>query len=112
MAIEGPLEELGIQDGLQLLELARTTGVLTVRSDRLDDEAVIHFDRGTVVFAARRRSTRRLGQMLIRAGKLTQGELERAMELQRQAPDRRLAEILLEMGSLAENDLERVAVPA
>ena len=107
MAIEGPLEELGIQDVLQLLELARKTGVLTVRSDRLDDEAVVHFDRGTVIFAARRRSTRRLGQMLIRAGKLTQGELERAMELQRQAPDRRLVEILLEMGSLTENELER-----
>ena len=106
MAIEGPLEELGIQDVLQLLELARKTGVLTVRSDRLDDEAVVHFERGTVVFAARRRSTRRLGQLLIRGGKLTQGELERAMEMQRYAPERRLAEILLEMGSVAETDLD------
>lgn len=108
MAIEGPLEELGIQDVLQLLELARKTGVLTVRSDRLDDEAVVHFDHGTIIFAARRRSTRRLGQVLIRAGKLTEGELERGLELQRQTPERRLAEILLEMGSVSESDLERV----
>ncbi len=108
MAIEGPLEELGIQDVLQLLELARKSGVLTVRSDRLDDEAVVHFEKGTVIFAARRRSTRRLGQVLIRAGKLTEGELERGLQLQRQTPERRLAEILLEMGSVSEQDLERI----
>ncbi len=106
MAIEGPLEELGIQDVLQLLELARKTGVLTVRSDRLDDEAIVHFEKGTVIFAARRKSTRRLGQLLIRAGKLTEGELQRGLEIQRQTPDRRLAEILLEMGSVSDRDIE------
>jgi tetratricopeptide (TPR) repeat protein len=107
MAIEGPLRELSIQDVLQLLELARKTGVLTVRSDRLNDEAIVHFSRGEIVFAVRRRSTRRLGQLLIRAGKLTQRELDRALELQRGDPTRRLAEILLEMGSVREQELER-----
>jgi tetratricopeptide (TPR) repeat protein len=107
MAIEGPLEELGIQDVLQLLELARKTGVLSVRSDRLSDEAIVHFSRGAIVFAVRRRSTRRIGQLLIRAGQLTQRELDRALELQHAHPSRRLAEILLEMGSVGEEVLER-----
>ncbi|HUF51218.1 MAG TPA: DUF4388 domain-containing protein [Longimicrobiales bacterium] len=107
MAIEGPLAELSIQDVLQLLELAHKTGVLTIRSDRLNDEAIVHFTRGAIVFAVRRRSTRRLGQLLIRAGKLTQRELDRALELQRGDPTRRLAEILLEMGSVGEEELER-----
>jgi tetratricopeptide (TPR) repeat protein len=107
MAIEGPLRELSIQDVLQLLELARKTGVLTVRSDRLNDEAIIHFSRGEIVFAVRRRSTRRIGQLLLRAGRLTQRELDRALELQRADPTRRLAEILLEMGSIGEEELER-----
>jgi tetratricopeptide (TPR) repeat protein len=107
MAIEGPLAELSIQDVLQLLELAHKTGVLTVRSDRLNDEAIVHFTRGAIVFAVRRRSTRRLGQLLIRAGKLTQRELDRALEIQRGDPGRRLAEILLEMGSISEEELER-----
>jgi tetratricopeptide (TPR) repeat protein len=107
MAIEGPLRELSIQDVLQLLELAHKTGVLTVRSDRLNDEAIVHFSKGEVVFAVRRRSTRRLGQLLIRAGKLTQRELDRALDLQRADPTRRLAEILLEMGSISEQELER-----
>jgi tetratricopeptide (TPR) repeat protein len=107
MAIEGPLRELSIQDVLQLLELARKTGVLTVRSDRLNDEAIVHFSKGDIVFAVRRRSTRRLGQLLLRAGKLTQRELDRALELQRTDPTRRLAEILLEMGSISEEELKQ-----
>jgi len=78
-----------------------------VRSERLNDEAIVHLSRGAIVFAVRRRSTRRLGQLLIRAGKLTQRELDRALELQRSDPTRRLAEILLEMGSVAEEELER-----
>jgi tetratricopeptide (TPR) repeat protein len=107
VAIEGPLRELSIQDVLQLLELAHKTGVLTVRSDRLNDEAIVHFSKGEIVFAVRRRSTRRLGQLLIRAGKLTQRELDRALDMQRADPTRRLAEILLEMGSIKDEELER-----
>jgi cytochrome c-type biogenesis protein CcmH/NrfG len=107
MAIEGPLQELSIQDVLQLLDLAHKTGVLTIRSESLDDEAIVHFSKGAIVFAVRRRSTRRLGQLLIRSGKLTQRELDAALDLQRRDPTRRLAEILLEMGSISEEELER-----
>ena len=107
MAIEGPLRELGIQDVLQLLELAGKTGVLTVRSERLNDEAIVHFTRGEIVFAVRRRSTRRLGQLLIRAGKLTRADLDRALEGQRADPTKRLAEILLELGVITEEELAR-----
>ncbi len=107
MAIEGPLQELSIQDVLQLLDLAHKTGVLTIRSESLDDEAIVHFSKGAIVFAVRRRSTRRLGQLMIRAGKLTQRELDSALDLQRRDPTRRLAEILLEMGSITEEELER-----
>src|SRR5688572_11650447 len=107
MAIEGPLQELSIQDVLQLLDLAHKTGVLTIRSESLDDEAIVHFSKGAIVFAVRRRSTRRLGQLLIRSGRLTQRELDAALDLQRRDPTRRLAEILLEMGSISEEELER-----
>jgi tetratricopeptide (TPR) repeat protein len=107
MAIEGPLQELSIQDVLQLLDLAHKTGVLTIRSESLDDEAIVHFSKGGIVFAVRRRSTRRLGSALIRAGKVTQRELDQALEQQRRDPTRRLAEILLEMGSIDEEELDR-----
>jgi tetratricopeptide (TPR) repeat protein len=44
---------------------------------------------------------------MIRSGKLTQRELDGALEHQRRDPSRRLAEILLEMGSVGESELER-----
>lgn len=107
MAIEGPLKELSLQDVLQLLELARKTGVLMVRTERLNDEAVVHFERGLITSAMRQRSLRRIGQQLLRAGKLTERELERALEIQRRSPGQRLGRVLLEMGSVSEEELKR-----
>jgi tetratricopeptide (TPR) repeat protein len=110
MAIEGPLRELGIQDVLQLLDLARKTGILTVRSERFNDEVVITFDQGQIVGVARRLSPRRLGQLLLRSGKLTERELARALALQREDPSQRLGRILLELGSVTEAELRRQLV--
>ena len=107
MPIEGPLKELGIQDVLQMLDLARKTGILTVRSQRMMDEAVVHMLDGELVFASRRRSMRLLGQQLLRDGKLTERELERALELQRKDPKQRLGAILVEMGSVDRRELDR-----
>jgi len=107
MAIEGPLQEMSIQDVLQLLELARKTGILTVTSERPSDEAEIHFHKGLIVFSKQRYSRRNLGQLLLRAGKITERELDRALELQRQNPEQRLGDILVEMGSVSEEDVRR-----
>ena len=107
MPIEGPLSELGIQDVLQLLDLTRKTGVLTVHSAKMHDEATVLFERGVIVSARRRRSLRRIGQQLLRAGKLTERELERALEVQRQTRERSIGEILLELGSVSEEELDR-----
>lgn len=107
MPIEGPLSELGIQDVLQLLDLTRKTGILSVRSARMHDDATVAFERGLIVWARRRRSLRRIGQQLTRAGKLTERELERALQMQREGPGRRIGEILLELGSVSEDELDR-----
>ncbi|MFW6079370.1 MAG: DUF4388 domain-containing protein [Gemmatimonadota bacterium] len=107
MAIEGPLHELSLEDVLQLLELARKTGVLELSSDVKRDEAEVRLVEGMIVGANRRRSTRWIGRQLLRAGKLTERELERALEAQRREPDQRLGEILVEMGSLEREALEQ-----
>ncbi len=107
MPIEGPLKELSIQDVLQMLDLAQKTGVLTVRSQRMRDEAVVHVLDGELVFASRRRSMRLLGQQLLREGKLSSRELERALEMQRQDPKQRLGAILVEMGTVDRSELDR-----
>lgn len=108
MAIEGPLRELGIHDVFQLLDLSRKTGTLRVVSDLRDNEGTVVFDRGKVIHAAIHSNPHPLGQMLLRAGKLTEADLSRARGLQAERGDRRkLGEILVAIGSISHRELER-----
>jgi hypothetical protein len=54
MPIEGPIQELGLPDVFQLLDLSRKTGQLRVSSRTLGDEGTIYFEGGRVVHATLR----------------------------------------------------------
>jgi len=108
MAIEGPLRELGIHDVFQLLDLSRKTGALRVTSALRDNEGVVCFESGRVVSATIRTNPHPLGAMLVRAGKISEGDLERARTAQAQRTDgKRLGELLVEAGCLTWRELER-----
>lgn len=108
MAIEGPLRELGIHDVFALLDLSRKTGALTVSSELRDNEGTVWFDAGKVIYATIRSNPHPLGAMLVRSGKVTEGDLQRALELQHARQDgRRFGEILVELGALTQRELER-----
>jgi tetratricopeptide (TPR) repeat protein len=108
MAIEGPLRELGIHDVFQLLDLSRKTGSLRVTSALRDNEGVVCFEAGRVIAATIRTNPHPLGAMLVRAGKISEGDLERARAAQAQRTDgKRLGELLVEAGCLTWRELER-----
>src|SRR5688572_24133964 len=108
MAIEGPLRELGIHDVFQLLDLSRKTGSLRVTSALRDNEGTVYFDAGRVVSATIRSNPHPLGAMLVRAGKISDGDLERARSAQTRRTDgKRLGELLVEAGCLTWRELER-----
>jgi tetratricopeptide (TPR) repeat protein len=107
MAIEGPLKELNIHDVFQLLDLARKTGVLCVTSELRQNAGMVFFERGAVVAAEIRSNPHPLGQLLLRAGKLAEGDLARARALQSAGDQRRLGDILVESGSVSRRELER-----
>jgi tetratricopeptide (TPR) repeat protein len=107
MPIEGPLRELGIHDVFQLLDLSRKTGALSVVSALRDNQGTVFFDGGAVVFASIRSNPHRLGDMLVRAGKISEADLELARAAQQKGDSRRLGEILLEMGAVTPKELER-----
>ena len=108
MAIEGPLRELGIHDVFQLLDLSRKTGSLRVTSALRDNEGVVCFESGRVVSASIRTNPHPLGAMLVRAGKISEGDLERARTTQAARTDgKRLGELLVEAGCLTWRELER-----
>lgn len=108
MAIEGPLRELGIHDVFQLLDLSRKTGALRVTSELRHNEGKIYFDNGVVVSAEIRSNPHPLGAMLLRTGKITEADLERARDMQqRQGDKRRIGEILVSLGVITQREVER-----
>src|SRR5439155_742883 len=94
MPIEGPLRELGIHDVFQLLDLSRKTGVLRVTSELRHNAGTISFEGGAIVFAEIRSNPHPLGALLLRTGKISEADLERARDMpQRQGDRRRLGEL-------------------
>jgi uncharacterized protein DUF4388/tetratricopeptide repeat protein len=108
MAIEGPLRELGIHDVFQLLDLSRKTGVLRVTSELRHNAGTVYFDDGAVMYAEIRSNPHPLGGLLLRSGKITDADLERARDMQsRQGDPRRLGEILVALGAITPRELQR-----
>jgi hypothetical protein len=108
MAIEGPLRELGIHDVFQLLDLSRKTGALRVTSELRHNNGTIYFEEGTIIFAEIRSNPHPLGGLLMRTGKITEADLDRARDMQqRQGDKRRLGEILVSLGAITQREVER-----
>src|SRR5262245_2525664 len=114
MAIEGPLRELGIHDVFQLLDLSRKTGVLRVASELRDDEGIVVFDAGKVVFAEVRSKALPVELALLQAGKVSQGDLEAARAKRAKhpatnngdkAPD--IVDLLIQNGAVGPKEVER-----
>ena len=88
MGLEGTLRVFSLTDIFQMLGLQRKTGILKV--DGEDDTVTISFLGGSVVAAesTARRLDNRLGNLLIRAGYVTQEQLERVLVVQRETQQR------------------------
>ncbi|MEX2181982.1 MAG: DUF4388 domain-containing protein [Gemmatimonadaceae bacterium] len=107
MAIEGPLKELGIHDVFQLLDLSRKTGTLTVTSALRDNEGRVWFENGKVIAATIKSNPHRIGDLLVRSGRLTDADLLRVRELQQQGDRRRVGEILVALELVTPREMER-----
>jgi uncharacterized protein DUF4388 len=88
VGLEGTLKVFSLTDIFQMLGLQRKTGVLIVEGE--DDTVTISFLGGQVVAAesAARRLENRLGNLLIRAGYVTQEQLDRILATQRETQQR------------------------
>jgi hypothetical protein len=97
MALEGTLKDFSLADIFQLIGLQRKTGVLTLRAN--DDTVTVTFLDGKVVGAdsLNHRLENRLGHVLIRSELLTQDQLNRALEIQKETLQR-LGFILVHYG--------------
>jgi hypothetical protein len=105
MALEGTLKDFSLADIFQLIGLQRKTGVLTLRSK--DDTVSVTFLDGKVVGAdsGSHRLENRLGTVLMKSGMLTQEQLARALEIQKETLQR-LGFILTHYGIISADSLK------
>jgi hypothetical protein len=106
MALEGTLKDFSLADIFQLIGLQRKTGVLTLRAK--NDTVTVTFLDGKVVGAdsLSHRLENRLGHVLIRSELLTQDQLNRALEIQKETLQR-LGFILVHYGIISVDALKQ-----
>ena len=107
MALEGTLKDLHVQDVFQLLDLGRKSGVLRVTSELRQTAATICFERGGVVAAALGSDPQPIGSRLVRVGKITAEQIDRARSMQSAGDPRRLGDILVDIGAISRRELDR-----
>ena len=71
MALVGNLRDFGLSDFLYLVDRGYKTGMLVLQ--RPGDQARLFFQNGKLVYAMQNTTEDRLGDLLVRAGKITQG---------------------------------------
>jgi uncharacterized protein DUF4388 len=88
MGLEGTLRAFSLSDIFQVLGLQRKSGVLIVESG--DDTITISFLGGQIVSAdsKKHRLENQIGKLLLRAGRISERELARALELQKETRQR------------------------
>ncbi|MGA7613864.1 MAG: DUF4388 domain-containing protein [Thermoanaerobaculia bacterium] len=104
MALEGTLKDFSLADIFQLIGLQRKTGVLTLRGK--EDTVTVTFLEGRVVAAdsLNKRLENRLGRVLLKTAMLTEEQLSRALEIQKETLQR-LGFILTHYGIISQDNL-------
>ena len=106
MALEGTIRDFGLPDIFQLIGLQRKTGLLTLTNDKDKETVTVTFENGMVVMAdsSARRLEDRLGNVLVKQGKITRERLDEALGVQKQTLQR-LGHILATSSAITTRDL-------
>ena len=104
MAIRGSLKEASLPDVLQLLSMGKKTGCLSV--GHRGSFGYIFFDKGKISYASIVNRRDRLGDMLVKNGKITQEQLNHAVDVQIRRRDKKLGELLVEQKALTRDQLQ------
>jgi hypothetical protein len=105
MALEGTIKDFGLPDIFQLIGLQRKTGLLTLKNEK--DVVTVTFEGGMVVMAdsSTKRLEDRLGNVLVKQGKLSKEKLDDALQTQK-ATLQRLGHVLTVNNYITEKDLK------
>jgi len=99
--LKGQISELPLPDVLQHLRLSRSTGILSLVSGGA--RKALYIKDGRAVFASSNLPNDRLGEILIREGKITVEEYDASIRAI--SKGKRQGKVLVEMGALSPKDL-------
>jgi Domain of unknown function (DUF4388) len=102
--LKGTLDDFSLPDVFRLMSLAKKTGRLDV--ERKAGNGKVYFRDGEVYFAESSLSREPLGQKLVRAGVLTEGQLRKALD-QHSDTGERVGDILVNSGIV---QLEQISI--
>jgi len=104
MALEGTIKDFGLPDIFQLIGLQRKTGLLALNNGQ--ESVTVTFENGMVVMAdsLSKRLEDRLGNVLVKQGRLRAERLEDALQTQR-ATLQRLGHVLVSQNMITQADL-------
>jgi tetratricopeptide (TPR) repeat protein len=103
MAIKGSLREASLPDVLQLLSMGKKTGCLSVT--HRNNFGYIYFDKGKISYASIVNRRDRIGDLLIKAGSITQEQLQNAIDAQGRHRDKRIGDLLVDLGFISRERL-------
>jgi outer membrane protein assembly factor BamB len=106
MSFKGDLSTIGLGEVFQMISMSQKEGTLIVQ-DSESRKCVFFGVSGVQLLSSGRRKGMKIGDMLLRAGKVTEGQLEDALENGR-IQKKKLGEVLVESGVVSEDEIKHI----
>jgi hypothetical protein len=104
MALVGNLRDFGLSEFLYLVDRGAKTGRLTLQKP--GDRAELYFNTGKLVYATHFNQDERIGDILVRMGRITREQCNIALEIQQsKQPDKPVGQIMVELGMLTQAEI-------
>jgi hypothetical protein len=104
MALVGNLRDFGLSEFLYLVDRGAKTGRLTLQKP--GDRAELYFNTGKLVYATHFNQDERIGDILVRMGRITRDQCNTALQVQHtRQPDRPLGQIMVEHGMVTQAEI-------
>lgn len=106
MSFKGDLSTIGLGEVFQMISMSQKEGTLIVQ-DTESRKCVFFGATGVQLLSSGKRKGMKVGEMLLRAGKVTEGELEDALENGR-IQKKMVGEVLVESGVVSQEEIQRI----
>lgn len=104
MPLVGNLRDFALHDFLYLVDRGYKTGSLLLK--RPNDAATLYFDKGKLISVSRPHRHERVGELLVRTGKISAVQCDVALRAQQNGNIRPLGQILIEQGVISPGELQ------